>query len=498
MIFFFQYLLRLSISFAVMYLFYAMFLRRLTFYTHNRWYLMGYSLLCFIIPMINIPSLSSALQQNEAPIINTTIVHMIPDISITAATETQLPRRVDVYQVIAWILFTGISIMLLRLLMQLLAYKKLAGRAKIISNNNSVKLYHIDKDTVPFSFGNSIFINQNLYDEAALKEILQHELAHVKQKHTIDILWGEILCALNWYNPFVWLIRKAIRVNLEFIADDKVVQSGTNKQAYQYLLLQVMGNNNLSITNNFNFSSLKKRITMMNKIKSAKIHLVKFLFLIPLLGLLLVSFRDVIKTSQKPNNITVSGVVVNAQTYQPLSNVLLADSINHVNVIADDKGFYSFKITPDNGMKWKYSLSITKEGFENFVASASGIVKNEKAYSVIANMGLSPLNTARSDVNPFAATSNYTGLEASYEDIMKELRRAKQDFEGDASENANAIQIEKEAALEGLVVIQKENAVYIFKSDGWNSYDMFNPMIYVDGKLMTIDEINAAYSKKDV
>ncbi|MFT4156091.1 hypothetical protein [Parafilimonas sp.] len=71
------------------------------------------------------------------------------------------------------------------------------------------------------------------------------------------------------------------------------------------------------------------------------------------------------------------------------------------------------------------------------------------------------MNTARSDVNPFAATSNYIGHEASYEDIMKELRRAKQGFEGDASENAKAIQIEKEAALKGLVVIQKK-MLFIF------------------------------------
>jgi hypothetical protein len=96
---------------------------------------------------------------------------------------------------------------------------------------------------------------------------------------------------LNWYNPAAWLIRNAIRQNLEFIADDKVIQSGMDRKQYQYLLLKVIGNNHFSIANNFNFSSLKKRIAMMNKIKTNRIHLMKFLVIFPLLAVLLLSFR---------------------------------------------------------------------------------------------------------------------------------------------------------------------------------------------------------------
>jgi beta-lactamase regulating signal transducer with metallopeptidase domain len=284
-----------------MYLFYAVVLRRLTFYNHHRWYLLGYSVLCFIIPLINIKLFTSNSQSG-----GTVFVRMIPNVVYVNTAETSAIHGFDAVQIIVLIVFIGSIVMLLRLLFQLLSYKKLASNAKIISGNDAVKLYQVDEEIVPFSFGNSIFINQDLHDETALKEILQHEFVHVKQKHTLDILWSEVLCILNWYNPFVWLIRKAIRENLEFIADDKVVQSGVNKQAYQYLLLRVMGNNNFSFTNNFNFSSLKKRIIMMNKIKTAKIHLLKFLFLIPLLGVLLVSFRGTTKTHLNVGNAVVS------------------------------------------------------------------------------------------------------------------------------------------------------------------------------------------------
>src|SRR4029453_17672904 len=102
---------------------------------------------------------------------------------------------------------------------------------------------------------------------------------HVKQRHSIDIIWGEILCMLNWYNPFAWLLKSAIRQNLEFIADNKVMEHGIDKKEYQYLLLKVIGNNQFSIAPKFNFSSLKKRIAMMNKMKTAGVHLVKFLFI---------------------------------------------------------------------------------------------------------------------------------------------------------------------------------------------------------------------------
>jgi len=103
---------------------------------------------------------------------------------------------------------------------------------------------------------------------------------------------AELMCMLNWYNPFCWLIRWSIRQNLEFIADQQVLGKGVDRKGYQYHLLKVIGEPRYRLANNFNISSLKKRIIMMNKIGSARLHLLKFLFVLPLAGLLLVAFRD--------------------------------------------------------------------------------------------------------------------------------------------------------------------------------------------------------------
>jgi hypothetical protein len=149
-----------------------------------------------------------------------------------------------------------------------------------------------------------------MHSETELQEIIRHEYVHVTQRHTIDIIWAEVLCLLNWYNPFAWALRHAIRQNLEFIADNRVVQSGIDKKEYQYLLLKVMGASQFRIVAPFNFSSLKKRIVMMNKLKTAKAHLVKFLFILPLLLVLLVAFR----TEQTHKKEQQNGNVVKPQS----------------------------------------------------------------------------------------------------------------------------------------------------------------------------------------
>lgn len=190
-----------------------------------------------------------------------------------------------------FIVVTGMLVLLTRLVLQLLSFVKLKSKAKVISDND-VKLYEVDQSVIPFSFGKSIFINSKLHPANELQEIIRHEFVHIRQLHTLDIICAEILCIVNWFNPFAWLIGKSIRENLEFIADDKVLQSGIDRKQYQYLLLKVTGSNQFSIASQFNFSSLKNRIAMMNKMKSARMHLVKFLFALPLMALLLVAFRN--------------------------------------------------------------------------------------------------------------------------------------------------------------------------------------------------------------
>jgi TonB-dependent SusC/RagA subfamily outer membrane receptor len=307
------YLLKLSVSLSVVYLFYILVLRRLTFYNWNRWYLLGYSLLAFFIPFVNI---SPVLQESEWD--KNLLIQLIPAFNDAGAGhEGSLQQPVAWWSYLLIGALTGIVLMMGRFLIRFISYQRIRRSARLMVDVG-VKVYHVDKSIIPFSFGNAIFINPQLHAEDDLEQIIHHEFIHVKQKHTIDILWGELLCMLNWYNPFAWLIRKAIRQNLEFIADHKVLENGIDKKDYQYLLLKVTGAAHFSITQQFNFSSLKKRIIMMNRSKSAKIQLTRFLFMLPLLTILLLAFRTNVIQERSRENLVATKLQLQALAMKTL------------------------------------------------------------------------------------------------------------------------------------------------------------------------------------
>jgi hypothetical protein len=278
----FLYLFKLSIALAAVYLLYRVLLQRHTFYRANRWYLLAYPLACFAIPLIDVGPLLPAVPK-------ATVLQWVPALpqTLTAAPAAGAGG----WQWPGWVLAMGCGLLLGRLLLQYLSLRRIRRQATPL-HHAGVTVYQVDKNISPFSFGNGIYVNMHKHSEKDLQEIIRHEYVHVKQRHSFDILLAELLCIVNWYNPAAWLLRHAIRQNLEFIADRTVLEGGVDKKTYQYLLLKVVGEPRFRMVNAFNFSSLKKRITMMNKIKSSKSHLLKFLFVLPLVAIMLLAFRQ--------------------------------------------------------------------------------------------------------------------------------------------------------------------------------------------------------------
>ncbi len=349
-----DYILKLNICLGVVYLFYQLFLRKLTFYNWNRWYLLGYTALSFIIPLIDImPSLQKRDLQSAV------MMQWIPVINFVPQQDQGFFETLTYWDWSVALLIMGSLVLLVRFLVRFYSFKKMRSRAQLLSDDQT-RIYQLDDNITPFSFGNSIFINMELHHGEELEEIIRHEFVHVKQRHTIDIIWCEALCILNWFNPFVWMLRHNVKQNLEFIADNKVLQNGLDKKEYQYLLLKVLGSRQFTFTNHFNFSSLKKRIAMMNTIKSAKIHLIKFLFLLPVVAVLLLSFRkEVIRLQEKqyaseenrngnPGK-EAPGKLVNDSKPQPV-NSLIAPLKKDTVPVEKKKIAIAFKSTnsPDN------------------------------------------------------------------------------------------------------------------------------------------------------
>jgi hypothetical protein len=279
------YLLKCSISLAIIWLFYQLLLRRLTFYMMNRWYLLGYAFLSFLLPLIHI-----VLPAEEAITGKVRVITYIPAISALPVARAEVTALTG-WNILLCVVALGALVLTGRLLMRWLSLRSIRKEATLI-RDATVAIYQVDRSIIPFSFGNAIYVNARLHTQKEWEEIILHEYVHVRQKHTVDIILAELFCIICWFNPFSWLIRHAIRQNLEFIADEQVLASGLDRKSYQYHLLKVIGEPCYRLANNFNFSSLKKRIIMMNRSKSARLHLLKFLFILPMLGLLLVAFRD--------------------------------------------------------------------------------------------------------------------------------------------------------------------------------------------------------------
>lgn len=346
--FLFIYILKLSVSLAVVFLFYHFILRKLTFYNWNRWYLLGYSLLSFFIPFIDI---SPALHKNE--LTNATVVQWVPIFYKQADENSSL----SYWNIIALLVIMGMLIMLTRLVMQLISFRSMRRKAQLISGED-IQLYQVNESIIPFSFGNAVFINRDLHTAEELEEIIRHEFVHVKQRHSIDIIFGELLCLFNWYNPFAWLIKSSIRQNLEFVADNKVLENGINRKQYQYLLLKVIGNNQFSIAQKFNFSSLKKRIAMMNKNKSTKMHLLRFLFLLPVLAVILVSFRKEIgdTLNRKQKQLPIMPTLSMTDMTDTIPDVTEQNSKGYIINVKDNKGNCLLVVKDKNGKEVKRIL----------------------------------------------------------------------------------------------------------------------------------------------
>jgi len=170
------------------------------------------------------------------------------------------------------------------------SYFSLGGEADIFH----FSFYYFPRPCSPFSFGPWIFIHPDGMDEQTLREVLIHEQAHVRGWHTLDILFSQVVCILFWWNPAAWLMRREVRMNLEFIADKAVADSlspipmGGALKAYQYRLLGFATQTNVAtIANNFNVLPLKRRIIMMNLRRTRRTGMVKYILFVPVAAAML-------------------------------------------------------------------------------------------------------------------------------------------------------------------------------------------------------------------
>lgn len=279
------YLLQVNVGLILFYALYKLVCTRDTFFRSRRFILIVSLVLPFILPFIDV---REWLESRDRMIMLTHFDYsaVLPEI-VVGSEAVETGNRVFVLsEWIGYLYLAGVVALLVRLAIQAFSLYRLIVCLPE-KEINGVRVKCLNDPSGPFSFFRWIFMNPVAVKEDEISEILTHEVAHVKQRHSVDVLLAEMVSICCWINPFAWLLKREVRLNLEFLADRKVMEAGFATKSYQYHLLGLAYNHKYGLSNNFNFSHLKQRIIMMNKKKSnAAGHIKYALFVLPAFALL--------------------------------------------------------------------------------------------------------------------------------------------------------------------------------------------------------------------
>ena len=293
---FFVYILKSSVCLAIFYLFYRLLLARETFHRFNRFSLLGILLLSCLLPLVEV-SVKQETEVHQTMLTLEQLLMMADAVNATEAGARAETATVTWIQVALLVYLAGIVFFafrnvysLVRLLMLLKSGKKEDIGSYLPGRKERVTLIVHNCDIAPFSWMGYIVISRKDLEENG-REILIHELAHIHNRHSWDLLVADVCIFFQWFNPASWLLKQELQNIHEFEADEMVIKEGVDAKLYQLLLIKkAVGTRLYSMANSFNHSKLKKRITMMLKEKSNPWARLKYLYVLPLAAIAVTAF----------------------------------------------------------------------------------------------------------------------------------------------------------------------------------------------------------------
>jgi hypothetical protein len=343
----FMYSLKSAFVLMLLYVPYALLLRKESFFRINRMVLLMILLLSFVLPLINIQTLS----WDSHPVVQVAQQQMI-EIGMPVKVATYLPEvtvhgknnsiQISWFHIASLVFAIGALVILLWQIGQIVRMGHVIRSGSLWhQQEEGVNIFCHADDVSPFSWMKNIVISAKDYEENS-REILLHEKGHVRALHSWDLLLLAMLQVLQWWNPFVYILGYSLRDVHEYEADDSVLRSGVSAKAYQLLLIRkVVGASSYTFANNFDHSLTLKRITMMQKSKSSVWMRSKVLYIIPMATLALSAFatseptspsgKDVAQNEDKVIKIKTSGQVVGVKKSSPI--VKWAEDVNVVYLL---------------------------------------------------------------------------------------------------------------------------------------------------------------------
>lgn len=330
------YIIKVILCSTVFFIAYKLLLENERMHLFNRIYLLSSLLFSFVIPLIKFSSSKPFFPIPENEITNTNILHdngVIQILSPEQSTDFISQILLTIYLAITALLFFRFIVNLSRILSKTLTHQTISYKTS--------KIVLIDEDLIPHSFLNYLFIYNKDYENIEI-DILEHEYAHIQQKHSYDILLMEFLQTVFWFNPVMFFYRKAILLNHEYLADEAVLTNSQNISNYQYLLInKISKDKTYNLTSQFNYSITKKRLIMMTKTKSLRSALCRQFAIIPVLALSIFVFST--KTfAQDSLNVQKSKQNIMPSTQEGVTQELLNEYEHIVNKAKNEKGIPVF------------------------------------------------------------------------------------------------------------------------------------------------------------
>ena len=283
------YLLKVNAGIALFYAFYKLFCQRDTFFQWRRFALLSFLGISFLYPLLDIQEWVM-----EQPAIYEladyyTVLMNTEEVTATAPVAYEAPQRPDLLTLFTYLYYTGVLVMSLRFIIQLVSICRIRWKGQVVYLNGQ-RIISLPSEFNPFSFFGWIFLYLPKLEEESKNEILMHEQTHARQWHSVDVIVSELANIVCWFNPFSWLLKGEIRLNLEYLADNQVAKTMEDSKQYQYHLLGLAHTNSKTgLYNNFNVSQIKSRIIMMNKKRTRTAGRIKYALFAPLAAALLIA-----------------------------------------------------------------------------------------------------------------------------------------------------------------------------------------------------------------
>lgn len=275
------YLVKVSVCMILLYGLYVITLKKETHFRFNRFYLLASAVMSFIIPLLNI----SVDYGNSG----SGFTYVLQSIQVNPDRMLAEQGGLSFTAIVIAIYLSGFIILFSRFIVRIVSLVLVRKKCRI-EKKNGVCIALCKNNIAPFSFFRTIYLNEKTLKNEQADKIIMHETAHIRQIHSADVIFAEIICMLTWFNPASWMIKAALKETHEYLADSEVSEQARESAGYFLLLISNVIGVHPGLANNFNKSLTLKRLNMMKKPRSGRLSLLKALPVLPLVVALFITF----------------------------------------------------------------------------------------------------------------------------------------------------------------------------------------------------------------